>query len=76
MRSISEDNLKTRLTDRTQLLIAVRKMLDHGIPEEMIPVRLTRAFYVDMDELNSVLDMMKKAGGEPAPKEQEAYKAA
>jgi len=75
MRSHSEDNLKLRLVERAQLLIAVQKMLAHGIPEEMIPVRLARAFYVDIDELNAVLDMVKRMKEQP-PAPRKSYRAA
>ena len=61
MRSHSEDNFKIRLVERAQLLIAVQKMLAHGIPEELIPIRLAHAFYVDIDELNAVLEIVRQA---------------
>ncbi|MCT8998445.1 hypothetical protein [Chelativorans intermedius] len=53
-----EDSIKRRLTDRAHLLLAVEKLLERGVPEEMIPVHLARAFYIDMDELNAVLAAM------------------
>lgn len=61
MRYTWEDNIKTRLTDRAQLMVAVERLIERGIPEELIPVRLAHAFYVDIDELNAVLDMMRVA---------------
>lgn len=61
MHRIREDSIKLRLTDRAELMTAVRHMLKKGIPEELIPVHLARAFYVDMDELNAVLDMVRAA---------------
>jgi len=75
MRSQSEDNLKIRLVDRAQLMVAVQKMLAHGISEEMIPIRLARAFYVDIDELNAVLEMVRQSR-KPAPGPSKSYKAA
>ncbi|WP_159591581.1 hypothetical protein [Chelativorans xinjiangense] len=59
MRHLREDSIKSRLTERAQLMLAVAKMMERGIPEELIPVHLARAFYVDMDELNAVLDTMR-----------------
>ncbi|WP_163267883.1 hypothetical protein [Chelativorans alearense] len=59
MRHPKEDSIKSRLTERAQLMLAVAKMMERGIPEELIPVHLARAFYVDMDELNAVLDAMR-----------------
>jgi len=55
MRYPFEDSIKVRLTDRVHLMHAVEKLLQHGVPEELIPVRLARVFYVDIDELNIVL---------------------
>ncbi|WP_011581439.1 MULTISPECIES: hypothetical protein [Chelativorans] len=75
MRSHSEDNFKIRLVERAQLLIAVQKMLAHGIPEELIPIRLAHAFYVDIDELNAVLEIVRQAK-ERTPAQQRSFKAA
>ena len=61
MRHKWEDNIKARLTDRAQLLRAVEKLMQGGVPEDLIPVRLARAFYVDMDELNAVMNMVSSA---------------
>ncbi|GGA70382.1 hypothetical protein GCM10011385_25250 [Nitratireductor aestuarii] len=49
------DSLKLRLTEREQLASAVQKLMAAGIDEDLIPTHLVRAFYVDMDELNSIL---------------------
>ena len=72
MRNIWEDSLKTRLIDRLQLLRAVETMLARGVPEELIPVHLTRAFYVDMDELNAVLQYVRQVRGETPADGEEA----
>ncbi|MCT7374889.1 hypothetical protein [Chelativorans salis] len=69
MRHLREDSIKSRLTDRAQLMLAVGKMMERGIPEELIPIHLARAFYVDMDELNAVLDAMRMAP-EERPRQQ------
>jgi len=58
-----EDNIKSRLVERTQLRTAVENLMAQGVPEELIPVRLARAFYVDMDELNAVLDLIRTTSG-------------
>ncbi|WP_309083156.1 hypothetical protein [Chelativorans sp.] len=70
-----EDNIKTRLTDRDQLLLAVQKLIAHGVPEELIPARLARAFYVDMDELNFVLQMVRAARRDSGEDRGEPYQA-
>lgn len=61
MHRIREDSIKSRLTERAELMTAVTRMMERGIPEELIPVHLARAFYVDIDELNAVLDMVRTA---------------
>ncbi len=61
MRYTHEDNIKTRLTNRFQLRIAVEKLLEQGVAEDLIPVRLARIFYVDLDELNAALDIVLRA---------------
>lgn len=61
MRYTQEDNIKTRLTNRFQLRIAVEKLLEQGVAEELIPVHLARIFYVDLDELNAALDIVLRA---------------
>jgi hypothetical protein len=49
------DVIKRRLVDRTQITAVVDYMRGHGLESEAIAVELARLFYVDMDELNSVL---------------------
>lgn len=63
MRYTQEDNIKQRLTNRAQLEIAVEKMLEQGVAEELIPVHLARIFYVDLDELNAALAVLRDARG-------------
>lgn len=56
-----QDNIKLRLTEREQLTTAVQKLMAAGISEDLIPAHLVQAFYVDMDELNHILDTVAKA---------------
>ena len=56
-----QDNIKLRLTEREQLTTAVRKLMAAGISEDFIPAHLVRAFYVDMDELNHILETVARA---------------
>lgn len=60
MRYSREDSIKVRLTDRVQLVMAVEKLMEQGVAEELIPVQLTRFFYVDLDELKIALDTVRK----------------
>jgi len=55
------DSLKLRLTDREKLASAVQKLMAAGVDEDLIPTHLVRAFYVDMDELNSILRTVAQA---------------
>lgn len=50
-----ESVVKRRLVDRAQITAVVDYMRGHGLESEIIAVELARLFYVDMDELNSVL---------------------
>ena len=75
MRYIWEDNIKVRLTDRKKLLLAVEKLLACGVPEDLIPVRLAHAFYVDMDELNSVLDAIHVNAERREPSMENTFRA-
>src|SRR5690606_17248289 len=56
MRYPFEDSIKVRLTDRVHLMHAVEKLLQHVVSEELIPARLARVFYVDIDASNVVLN--------------------
>lgn len=65
MVEIGGDVVKRRLVDRAQITAVVDYMRGHGLETEIIAVELARMFYVDMDELNSVLT-------EPEPAERSA----
>lgn len=65
MVEIGGDVVKRRLVDRAQITAVVDYMRGHGLETEIIAVELARMFYVDMDELNSVLT-------EPEPAERPA----
>ena len=56
MHDARDDSIKTRLTERAQLMVAAGNLVNRGVPIELIPVHLARIFYVDVDELNAVLD--------------------
>ncbi|TWG96893.1 hypothetical protein L598_002400000640 [Mesorhizobium sp. J18] len=66
MRRPKDDCIKHRLTDRSQMLVAVKYLLSHGIPEDRIAIELSRIFYVDIDELNLVLDAVHIPVKQPA----------
>ncbi|HEU4985799.1 MAG TPA: hypothetical protein VFT89_01905 [Rhizobiaceae bacterium] len=66
MRRPMDDCIKRRLTDRSQMLVAVKYLLAHGVPEDRIPIELSRVFYVDIDELNLVLDAVHMPVRQPA----------
>ena len=54
------DDLKQRLTEKADLLVAVRLMLLHGVRPEDIGVKLCRHYYVDFDLLNEVVDALSR----------------
>jgi len=61
-----QENLKLRLTEREQLASAVHKLMAAGVSEDLIPAHLVRAFYVDMDELNYILQAVAQAQADSA----------
>ncbi|WP_173932017.1 hypothetical protein [Chelativorans sp. Marseille-P2723] len=56
-------------------MLAVERLLARGVPEELIPIRLAHAFYVDMDELNSVLESMRESSKATEQPAQSGYRA-
>ncbi len=54
------DDLKRRLTEKADLLVAARLMLLHGVRPEDIGVKLCRHYYVDIDLLNEVVDALSR----------------
>lgn len=54
-----DDNVKRRLTERSHIIIAVGFLMERGIPRDEIPGELARCYYVDIDELNDVLQGVK-----------------
>jgi hypothetical protein len=55
MRHAHDENAKRRLTERTEISVAVDFLLSRGFSSEDIPVQLTRYYYVDIDLLNEIL---------------------
>lgn len=47
---------KRRLTDRTDLTVAAEFLISRGFTFDEVPVQLSRFYYVDIDELNEVVD--------------------
>lgn len=52
---------KRRLTDREQLIAAVRYLTSRGVLPENMAVQLTRHYYVDIDALNEALAALSNA---------------
>ena len=50
-----DDISKRRLTERTDILTAVNYLRSRGFEADEIIFVITRVFYVDLDEFNSVL---------------------
>lgn len=55
------DYEKRRLTDRAQLVAAVKYLESRGVLPENMALQLTRHYYVDIDALNEVLAALSKA---------------
>lgn len=62
----ADDCVKRRLTERSHIIIAVGFLVQRGLEPDEIPGELSRNYYVDMDELNDVLDGVPRPGGTAA----------
>jgi hypothetical protein len=52
---------KKHLVDSARIARAVDFLASKGVDLELIPIELSRAFYVDLDELNLVLDERRRS---------------
>lgn len=52
---LTDDCAKRRLTERSELMIAAKFLIEHGFADDEIAVQLSRFYYVDIDELNDVV---------------------
>lgn len=52
---------KKQLVDTDRIIRAVDFLAEKGVDLDHIPVELSRAFYVDLDELNAVLSTRRRA---------------
>ena len=50
-----EDNYKRRLTDRIEIITAIKILRSQGYEHEDLIQEITRIFYVDLDEYNEIL---------------------
>ncbi|MBL8583504.1 MAG: hypothetical protein JNL61_14935 [Rhizobiaceae bacterium] len=55
MLNVMHDCEKRRLTDRDDILTAVSILKSQGCKTEDLIVEMTKVFYVDLDEFNSLL---------------------
>ena len=51
----ADDSAKRRLTERSELKVAVEFLMSRGFRDDEIAVQLSRFYYVDIDELNHVV---------------------
>jgi hypothetical protein len=49
MAHLAIDGVKRRLTERTDLAVAVKFLMAHGFADDQIGVQLSRHYYVDID---------------------------
>ena len=61
MRPPPHDGMMGKLTERAELTVAARFLLDHGVEQDEIAVRLCRHYYIDIDELNDVVESLTAA---------------
>lgn len=54
----SEDCAKRRLTERAELTIAAEFLMARGFARDEIAVQLSRFYYIDIDALNEVVDVL------------------
>jgi hypothetical protein len=52
----ADEMRKRRLTDRSDLAVAAEFLISRGFSFDEVPVQLSRFYYVDIDELNEVVD--------------------
>lgn len=55
-----EDCVKPRLTERVDILTAVNILRARGFEQEALIGEITRLFYVDMDEFNTVIAWIER----------------
>ncbi len=53
-----DDTHKRRLTERSELTIAAGFLLARGFEQDEIAVQLSRFYYLDIDELNLVVESL------------------
>lgn len=56
MSSPQAHRIMGRLTERAELTIAARFLLEHGIEQDEIGMHLCRRYHIDIDELNDVIE--------------------
>jgi len=58
MQNMVEDCLKPRLTERVDILTAIRVLRARGFEQDELISEITRLFYVDLDEFNMIVDWL------------------
>lgn len=64
----SEEATKRRLVGRSELTVAAEFLIARGFPHDDIAVQLSRFYYIDVDELNDVVDALARGGRQPLNK--------
>ncbi|WP_051131311.1 hypothetical protein [Pseudaminobacter salicylatoxidans] len=59
MQTMVEDCLKPRLTERVDILTAINILRSRGYEQDALISEITRLFYVDLDEFNSVIGWLE-----------------
>lgn len=69
-----DDCAKRRLVEHDEIEFAIRFMTSRGVKHDDVPVQLARYYYVDIDEVNSIL-ARAAADAAPAAKPKQATTA-
>lgn len=66
MRHSTDNGIKDRLTEPSEMVAEVKRLLSSGIKVDQVPAELSQLYYIDIDLLNAVLRVVRKNAGSRA----------
>ncbi|WP_299934622.1 hypothetical protein [uncultured Nitratireductor sp.] len=60
MRHSTDNGIKDRLTEPSEMVAEVKRLLSSGIKLDQVPAELSQLYYIDVDLLNAVLRVVRK----------------
>ncbi len=63
MRHSTDNGIKDRLTEPSDMVAEVKRLLSSGIKLDQVPAELSQLYYIDIDLLNAVLRVVRKHAG-------------